>query len=468
MIHTKTFSRSACIAVLIAISGFGAASPSLAVAQRRHALLFSAQAPPSVAVPSAPSTPAAKAPDAPGKTAGNTDSYTLPYETRLKAIAYSRAGYTLYFVSYFVVIVGLLLLLRLGVVGRLRDFAQRVTEKRWLQGALFLPPLLIAIDLIDLPVSLYWHALSLHYEQSVERWGPWTLDWLKEEFLHLAIFTILALLLYQLLRRSPRRWWLYFWLAMLPISLALVVASPYVIDPLFNHYRPLASENPALVESIARLTQRAGVPIPPERIFLMEASQKTNTLNAYVAGLGPSKRVVLYDNTIRKMTSDETLFIIGHELGHYVLGHVWSGFLYFAVGLFVGLYLMYRGLHFALQRWGPAWKIYGPQDWAALSVLLLLMYILSFFSAPLVNGLSRMQEHAADVYGIEVIHGIIPNSEEVAAHAFQRLGEVDLSDPNPPAFIRFWLYSHPPLAERLVFVHRYDPWSRGKSPKYVK
>ena len=178
MIHTKTFFRSACIAALIATSGVGAAPSSIATGRCGHALLFSAQAPPSVAVPTAPSTPAAKAPDAPGKTAGNTDSYTLPYETRLKAIAYSRAGYTLYFVSYFVVIVGLLCLRRFGLVGRLRDFAQRVTEKRWLQGALFLPPLLIAIDLIDLPVSLYWHALSLHYEQSVERWGPWTLDWL--------------------------------------------------------------------------------------------------------------------------------------------------------------------------------------------------------------------------------------------------------------------------------------------------
>jgi hypothetical protein len=72
------------------------------------------------------------------------------------------------------------------------------------------------------------------------------------------------------------------------------------------------------------------------------------------------------------------------------------------------------------------------------------------------------------VYGLEVIHGIVPNSEEVAAHSFQILGEVDLEDPNPPAFIRFWLYSHPPVAERLIFAHSYDPWSKGEQPKYVK
>ncbi len=129
---------------------------------------------------------------------------------------------------------------------------------------------------------------------------------------------------------------------------------------------------------------------------------------------------------------------------------------------------MFRALHWMLDRWGVEWKIYGPEDWASLAVLALILQILTFVSSPVVNGLSRMQEHAADVYGLEIIHGIVPNSEEVAAHGFQVLGELDLSDPNPPAFITFWLYSHPPLAERLVFAHTYDPWSKGKSPKYVK
>jgi Zn-dependent protease with chaperone function len=87
---------------------------------------------------------------------------------------------------------------------------------------------------------------------------------------------------------------------------------------------------------------------------------------------------------------------------------------------------------------------------------------------PIANGFSRSQEHAADTYGLEVIHGIVPNSAEVAAHSFQVLGEIGLADPNPPAIITFWLYSHPPLAERLVFAYSYDPWSKGESTKYVK
>lgn len=399
---------------------------------------------------------------------GKTEQYTLSHERWQKAVAYSRAGYTLYFVSYFVVVAGLLVILGTGMVGRLRDFAERATEKRWLQGLIFIPLLVLLVDLFDLPVRLYWHALSLRYEQSVEGWAPWAWDWTKEELLQLLISAILGLMLFAMMRRSPRRWWVYFWLAMLPIALLLTTASPYIIDPLFNHFQPLATEYPEMVKSIERLTQHAGVPIPPERMFLMDASKKTNALNAYVAGLGPSKRVVIYDNTIAKTTPDGALFIVGHELGHYVLGHVWQGFLYFAVGLFFGLYLLFQALHWALQRWGHDWKIFGPQDWASLAVLFLLLQILTFFASPLINGLSRMEEHAADVYGLEVIHGIVPDSEEVAAHAFQVLGEIDLSDPNPPAFITFWLYSHPPLAERLVFAHSYDPWAHGEPPKYVK
>jgi len=257
-------------------------------------------------------------------------------------------------------------------------------------------------------------------------------------------------------------------MASLLLLLFLFFISPWFIDPLFNHFEPLANQHPQLVASIENLTQHAGVPIPADRIFLMRASEKTNAINAYVTGFGASKRVVMWDTTIAKTTSEEALFVVGHELGHYVLGHVTTGFAFFAVALLLASYIMFRALHWSLERWGAQWRIYSSEDWASLVVILLIFQILTFISSPVANGFSRMQEHAADVYGLEIIHGLVPNSEEVAAHGFQVLGELDLSDPNPPTFITFWLYSHPPLAERLVFAHTYDPWSKGESPKYVK
>src|SRR5580692_11255264 len=422
-----------------------------------------AEASPSPAVPSltqsAPS--AAQEPAKKGE-------YTLSHERYEKAVSYSRASYTMYFVSVGLNVLALAVFLRLGIAARFRDWAESVSDKRWVQALVFVPLLVLTVDVVALPLRIYGHILSLRYEMSVQSWGSWTLDWGKEQVLMAGFGLIFALILSALIPRSPRRWWLYLWFAALPVVMIIIFISPWFIDPLFNKFEPLKASNPDLVAAIEILTRHAGVPIPADRMFLMRASEKTNAVDAYVTGLGASKRVVIWDTTIQKATPNETLFIVGHELGHYVLGHIWKGFLFAAALLLIGFYALFRALDWVLSRWGGEWRIYGPEDWAAFAVLLLLVEIGMFLVAPVANGFSRMQEHAADVYGLEVTHGIIPDSSEVAAQSFQVLGEVDLADPNPPEFITFWLYSHPPLADRLVFAHSYDPWSKGESPKYVK
>jgi len=422
-----------------------------------------AQSLPAHSPPALPPTPDATPPAPP-----RTEQYTLSHDRYDKAIAYSRAGYTLYFVSSFLGIVVLYLFLRLRIAARFRDIAENFTDKKWLQGIIFTPLLVGAADLVDLPVRLYWHSLSLRFEQSVQGWGSWLRDWALGEVLGIGFALLLVLIIFVLMRRSPRRWWFYSWLVVLPILVFFFFITPWFIDPLFNKFEPLDVHHADLVTAMEKVVQRTGLNIPRERMFLMQASAKTNALNAYVTGVGASKRVVVWDTTIQKSTTDETLFIFGHESGHYVLGHVRNFFLFFAVLLFVVFYLLFRCLHWALDRWAVDWKIVGAEDWAAFAVLMLFLQIFVFLSSPLVNGFSRMQEHEADVFGLEVIHGIMPNSEEVAAHAFQVLGEVDLADPNPSPFITFWLYSHPPMADRLIFAHTYDPWARGEAPKYVK
>ena len=423
---------------------------------------------PARALPQQSSSPPAATSESNTPEQTKTEQYTLSHDRYEKAVAYSRAGYALYFVSYFLGAVFLLLILRLGVAAKFRDIAENASDKRWIQALVFVPLLYLTIDLLNLPLSAYWHTLSLHYEQSIQGWDSWLWDWTKGKFLGMAFGTVLVLILFAVMRRSPRRWWLYFWFPAVLILFGLIFVTPLVIDPLFNKFEPLDKQHPDLVGSIEELAQRAGVPVSPDHIFLMIASRKTNAINAYVTGLGASKRIVIWDTMIQKTTNDEAMFIIGHELGHYVLGHIRQGFLFGAAGLLLALYFVFRALHWSLDHWAKVWKIYGQEDWASLAVLLLLLQVLLFVSSPVISGLSRMQEHAADVYGLEVIHGMVPHSEEVAAHAFQVLGEMDLADPNPPEFIKFWLYSHPPVAERLVFAHSYDPWSKGKLPKYVK
>ncbi len=417
-------------------------------------------------VPSVPSKPQSTL--SPNAQQPKSAQYVLSRDRYEKAVTYSRASYTMYFVSVGLNVLALLVLLQFGIAAKFRDWAESVSDKRWVQALVFVPLLVETVSVIALPLRLYGHVLSLRYEMSVQNWSSWAADWAKEQVLMAGFALILALILSAVMRRSPRRWWLYFWFAALPVVMFVVFISPWFIDPLFNKFEPLQATHPELVTAIENLTRHAGVPIPADRIFLMRASEKTNAVDAYVTGLGASKRVVVWDTTIQKATPDETLFIVGHELGHYVLGHVWKGFLFAAALMLIGFYALFRVLHWTLGRWGGDWRIYGPEDWAAFAVLLLLLEIGMFLVSPIANSFSRMQEHAADVYGLEVTHGIIPDSSEVAAQSFQVLGEVDLADPSPPEFITFWLYSHPPLADRLVFAHNYDPWSKGDSPKYVK
>jgi STE24 endopeptidase len=443
-----------------------AAQPSRAAALPRQSDTLRTS--PGHATPSQPRAPGPSTKQDQTPEPEKTEQYTLSQDRYEKAVAYSRATYVLYFVGYGVGLLALFLFLRVGVAAKLRDFAESVSGKWIVQGLVSVPLFILALDVFKLPVRIYRHSLSLRYAQSVQGWASWFWDWTKQELLGALFALILVLVLFAVMRWRPRRWWFYFWLAALPILLFEFFISPWFIDPLFNTFEPLNVRYPELASDIERIVQRSNLNIPPDRMFLMEASRKTNEINAYVTGFGASKRVVVWDNTVQRLTTDETLFVFGHEAGHYVLGHVRNGFLFFAALLLVALYVGYRGLHWLVARWGAAWRLYGPEDWASLGAILLLFQIMEFASMPVVNGFSRMQEHAADVYGLEVIHGIVPNSEQVAAHAFQVLGEIDLADPNPPPLITFWLYTHPPLAERLVFAHSYDPWSKSEPPKYVR
>jgi STE24 endopeptidase len=208
--------------------------------------------------------------------------------------------------------------------------------------------------------------------------------------------------------------------------------------------------------------------IPDDRMFVMNASSKTTQLNAYVTGFGTSKRVVVYDNTIAKATVPETLFVFGHEMGHYVLHHIPKEIAIDAAILLFILYLSYRLSNGMLARWGTQWGIRDLQDWASLPALLFVITLLAFLATPLFNGVSRHFEHEADRYGLEVTHGIVSNPNQVAAHYFQKSGEKNLSDPDPNTFIKIWFFDHPTRPERVHFVATYDPWSEGRTPEYVK
>ncbi len=395
-------------------------------------------------------------------------AYTLPPDKEAQAVAFAHSRHQIYFLDFLFTTVGLMLLIQLAVAPRLRDWAERVSRNRFLQAVIFAGPFFTLLGLLSLPAAAASHSLERYYGQSVQGWGSWFWDAVKGGVVALVLAIFLVWLFYGLVRRRPRHWWFYAWLGALPLLIFLVFIEPLAVEPLFFRFTPLAATKPQLATELERVVRHGGQSIPETRMYLMNASSKLNALNAYVTGIGASERVVVWDTTIARMTMPEILFIFGHEMGHYVLHHIRNGILFTAGLLLIFLFAGFHALHWALRRFGAAWKIRGVDDWASLPVLIFVILIFNFIFTPIDNAYSRHLEHQADQYGLEVVHGIVPNAAEVAARSFQILGEIDLAEPSPSSAVKIWFYDHPPLDERILFAQTYNPWDDGESPEFVK
>ncbi len=368
--------------------------------------------------------------------ARDTTAYTLPPDKLAKAVALNRVGMTLDVTREIWAVVQLLLILMVGVVARMRDFAVRLSKNCWVQGFSFVFMVLATIFVLDLPLGIYGHRTALQYGLSVQGWGSWLGDRAKMFALEWLIGSLLAMMVFRIIRRSPTRWWFWFWIPAVMCVVAGVFLTPYVIDPLFYRFEPLAKTDPALVARLEQVVARSGIAIPPERMFLMRASAKSTELNAYVTGFGASKRVVVWDTTVAKSSPDEIAFIFAHEMGHYALGHIVLGVGLSCLGLLPFFWLGYHGLRILLRRYGAAWRTPSQQDWGALVVLAMVLLAVSELSDPIQNGVSRWMEHNADVYGQEAVHGIVADPQAVGVRSFRVLGEDSLDDPTPHPVVR--------------------------------
>ena len=395
-------------------------------------------------------------------------AYTLPPDLYKKAHDRRRTRFYLDLVSFVYGLVVLWLVLAWKLAPKFRDWSERAFSNSFLQCVVFSPLFLLTVAVLTLPTDIYDNWVERKYGLSVQSWGSWSWDWAKSQFISVIIGTILIWILYLVIRRSARRWWFYFWLVSLPIAVFLIFLQPLVIDPLFHKFEPLQQKDPALTASLEKLVQRAGQDIPPQRMFWMGAGEKTTALNAYVTGFGASKRIVVWDTTIAKLTTPQIVFVAGHEMGHYVLLHIPKELGLIALLLLGLFYLGYRSIGWVLSKWGAKWAIRGLGDLASLPALLLLLSVFSFLSNPISSGISRYFEHQADQYGLEVTHGLTPDAGQVAAQAFQVLGEVDLGDPDPNPVDVFLFYSHPSIGDRVHFCLTYDPWAKGEPGEFVK
>jgi STE24 endopeptidase len=430
------------------------------------------QSPPTSAASQQPSanssTPSPASATAQSQPKKKITAYTLPPDLYRKARNRGRIGFASRIIGFLYGLFVLWFILRSKLSAKFRDWAENFSRNRFLQAYVFTALLTLTIGVLQLPLDIFHESVSKLYKISVQSWPSWIADWAKSQLLTIIIGGLLVWILYAIIRKSPGRWWLYFWIISLPLLLFGIFISPYVIDPLFNKYEPLSTKAPQLAPELQRVTRRAGQEIPPERMFWMKASDKTIATNASVNGFGASKRIIIWDTTLAQETTDEVLTDFGHEMGHYVLGHVWKGFLFFAAMIFVLFYLGFRSISWLLARSGAAWGIRALDDWASLPALLFLLTLFGFAADAGGNTFSRYQEHQADIYSLEVTHGIVPDAGQAFAHSFQIYGETVLVDPDPNLVNVFLFFDHPTVADRIRLGVTYDPWSKGESPQFVK
>jgi Zn-dependent protease with chaperone function len=262
---------------------------------------------------------------------------------------------------------------------------------------------------------------------------------------------------YRLLRKSPRRWWLYTWMAATAATVFMVVVTPVWIDPLFNKFSPMKDH--ALETDILALAERAG--IEGSRVYEVEKSADTKAVNAYMTGFLGTKRIVLWDTLIAKVDRRELLTVMGHEIGHYVLGHILQGILISSVLTFIGLYAFYRVSGSVIGRFKARFGFERLSDIASWPLVLLFFSLGNLALDPFILACSRHMEHEADRFALE-----ITRDNHADATASVKLQIQNLSVPRPGLMYILWRASHPPVGERIDFANTYKPWLKGESLKY--
>jgi STE24 endopeptidase len=351
-----------------------------------------------------------------------------------------------------------LIFLFTGLSVVIRNWSARLSKKKFLLIFAYMVFYSVILFIINLPIDYYTDFLRPHnYGLSDQTFTKWIGDNFKALGVGIIFGGLVINVLYWVLRKSPKRWWLYFGLLNIPITFFALLITPVFIEPLFNDFGPM--KNKALETKILAQAERAG--IEGGKVYEVNKSVDTKTLNAYVNGLGSTKRIVLWDNTIKQLSEQELLFVLGHEMGHYVLHHVVKQVLCLSLLTILLLFLAYKSSGWFLIRFGSKVGFNELSDIASLPLIMLILSLYSFILSPATNTLSRHFEHEADIFGLE-----ITKNNHAAATAFVKLQQENLANPRPNPVIRFFRADHPPLGERIDFANTYKPWKTGEKMQF--
>src|ERR1700728_3225132 len=391
--------------------------------------------------------PAAAQPSAHFDADAATEAYMamIPAAAKARSDAYFEGGYWLILWDFLYASAMMLFLLSARWSAKMRDLAARITRFKWLQTFLYWVQFLLVTSLLGFPLEFYENYLREHqYGLATQTFGPWMGDEVKALLVNLVLGGLAVVLLFAIARRLPRTWWIWGSVATLALMVFAIAISPVYVQPIFNKVQKL--NDPKVTGPILRMAHANG--IPTNDVYEIDASRQTTRMSANVSGFGNTMRITLNDNLLRRGSPEEVQAVMGHEMGHYVLNHIYKDIMFSLIIVVCGFAYLRWGLDWSLARWGEKWRIRDIADPAILPLVVLLASIYFFVLTPISNTQTRPEEREADMYGLNA-----SRQPDGFAQAAIHLGEYRKMKPGP---IEEWIFfDHPSGYDRIYAAMRW-------------
>jgi STE24 endopeptidase len=369
----------------------------------------------------------------------------MPAAERARSNAYFEGGYWLQLWDFLSTVVVMWLLLHFRLSMRMRDVAERITRFRPLQTAIYWFLFFVVVSVVTFPLTIYEGYIREHkYGLSNQTFGEWMRDQAVTLAVGIVLGAIFVVLLFGLVRRLGKNWWVWGAVASVVFIAFLALIAPVYIAPLFNKYTKL--QDPTIKDPILSMARANG--IPATDVYEFDASRQSNRVSANVSGFANTLRISLNDNLLKRCTLPEIETTMGHEMGHYVMNHIYKELVMNGVVVVIGFAFLSWGISFALSRRGEAWGVRGTGDIAVVPLAVIVLSIYFFITTPINNTITRGMEFEADMFGLNAARQ--PDAE---ANVDLLLGEYRKMDPGP--IEEFIFFDHPSGRTRITAAMRW-------------